>query len=136
MKLHMMAVALALPLMLLVGAPPAISQVHMEIGFRIGPPPPRYEVTVAPPFAHAVWVRGHWAWNAHAGNWVWVRGQWIARRPAYVWVDGSWHHGPRGWYWDEGRWEHRLNRDRGEYRGRDRDDHPGHEREIGHGRGG
>ncbi|RPH35269.1 hypothetical protein EHM92_06470 [bacterium] len=137
MRLHVIAIVLALPLLSLVAAPPAASQVQMEFGMRFGPPSPRYEVVTAPPFQHAVWIRGHWGWNDYAGRYVWIRGHWIARRPAYTWVDGGWHRGPRGWYWNEGRWEHNGNGkwDRDYDREKEHDNHPGKGRGNGHGRG-
>ncbi len=138
MKLRL--IALALPLLSLVAASPAASQVSMEIGVRFGPPPPRYEVMYDAPFGNAVWVRGHWGWSGYEGRYVWIPGRWIARRPAYTWVDGGWHRGPRGWYWNEGGWRHNGNgrwsrefdRDRG-YRGYN--ENPGKGRGFGHGRG-
>jgi DNA-binding transcriptional LysR family regulator len=136
MKLHRMAFAFAL--LLLVAVTPALSQVHVDIGVRFGPPAPRHEVVVARPFSNAVWVKGHWAWNEYADRYVWVRGHWIAQRPAYVWVDGSWRHGPRGWYWSDGRWERQKNReqDRGYNRGRKGHDRSGQMRGFGNERGG
>jgi hypothetical protein len=106
MKLHMIAAALALPLLTLLAPVPAVSQVGVEFGIRIGPPPPRHEAALHPPFMHAVWIGGHWTWNAYDGRYVWVRGHWVERRPAYTWVDGQWYRGPRGWFWREGGWRH------------------------------
>ena len=136
MKLHMIAFAIALPLLSLVAAPPAASQVWMDIGVRFGPPAPVYEEVYAPPFAHAVWARGHWMWNIHAGRYVWARGHWMASRPAYKWMNGDWHRGPKGWYWNEGRWELDGNGlwNREYNRGHRKDEYSGKARGIGHGR--
>ncbi len=41
MKIRMIAIALALPLLSLLAAPPAASQVQIAFGVRFGPPPPR-----------------------------------------------------------------------------------------------
>ena len=93
---------------------PAFAQVAFGVGIRVGPPPPRYEVAVAAPFPHAVWVRGCWSWNAHAGRYAWIRGHWMHERPFHAWVDGGWHHGPRGWQWREGYWRRHEQHERGE----------------------
>ncbi len=137
MKLHSIAIALALPLLSLVAAPSALSQVHVGIGVRIGPPAPVYEEVYAPPFARAVWIRGYWAWNPYAGRYMWTRGHWVAGRPAYHWVDGGWYHGPRGWYRSEGRWEHngRGHEVREYARGEREGHHYGYDRHMGPDRG-
>ncbi len=92
---------------LLLAAGSALSQVRVGLEVRFGPPAPRYEAVGPAPFHHAVWVRGHWAWDAYDGRYEWVRGSWIAARPAYAWSDGGWYRTPRGWAWREGSWQHR-----------------------------
>ncbi len=88
-------------------APMAQAGVGVGVFVGFGPPPPRHEVIVARPAWGACWVRGHWAWRAHGGRYVWVPGYWVRGRPGYVWVQGRWHHRHEGWAYREGYWRRR-----------------------------
>lgn len=61
------------------------------------PPPPRAMPVEggAAPFAGAVWLQGHWAWNGR--TYVWVDGRWVRGRPGYVLVQPRWVHRAGGW---------------------------------------
>ncbi len=107
MKARVLAAASTLAMFILLGASVAMSQVSFGVGIRFGPPPPRHEVVVVAPYPDGVWIRGYWAWDEYAGQYVWVPGRWEHARPYETWVDGSWHHGSRGWAWREGYWRHR-----------------------------
>jgi hypothetical protein len=123
MTFHKLFAVTLVALASMLAAPPASSQVAVGVGIRIGPPPLRYERVVARPFAHAIWIRGHWEWSPRFDRYVWVRGNWVAGRQGFTWVDGRWNHEAHGWVWREGYWsrefrEHPYRHDR---EGRDRD---------------
>jgi hypothetical protein len=120
---------------LFIGAPAAFGQV--EIGIRIGAPPPPRVVRVYPvqPGPEYVWIDGYW--YPVNGRYVWHSGYWT--RPPYVgarWV-ACHHDGERFYagYWDgpRGRFEHDhhwdRDRDRDHDRWRDRDEHREHDRD-------
>lgn len=118
MKRHLIFILSSVLLAGLFATSPASSQVFFGIGVRIGPPPVRYERVGPPPFAHAVWVRGYWAWNRGLDRYVWCSGRWIAPRPGYAWHDGFWQRSHRAWAWRDGWWERRHEEMR-EHRERD-----------------
>lgn len=127
MKIRMLVIASLVALAGLVAVPTAPAQVSVGIGIRIGPPPLRHEVMVPRPYAHAVWMRGHWIWNRHQDRYVWMSGRWVAARPGFFWTDGRWTHEGRGWMWKDGFWR--------EQESRNHHDHERHERErrdMGH----
>jgi hypothetical protein len=126
MKTRIAACLLPLVAAILIGVSPAMSQVSVGIGVRIGPPSPRYETVARTPFPHAVWIGGHWNWDRPYRRYVWLPGRWIAERAGYAWVNGAWYRGSRGWQWREGYWDHRERAEsfrdsRHEYRNGERD---------------
>jgi hypothetical protein len=117
-----------------VGAPSVFAQV--EVGIRIGAPPPPRVIAVRPvaPGPEYVWIDGYW--YPGGGHYVWHRGYWT--RPPYEgarWI-GPRHDGERfyGGYWDgpHGRfehdhhWDHDHDRDHGRWHDRDDHDHDRH----------
>ncbi len=87
-------------------ATPAVAQIHVGLGIRIGPPAPQKEVVVARPYRGAVWVPGYYKWAPRHHEYVWVRGHW--ERPPHarmVWVPGRWEQRRGEWVFFEGRWE-------------------------------
>ena len=66
------------------------------------PPPAKTEVRPARPFPDAVWIGGHWKWNA--GRYVWVTGRWAKPQPGRRWIEGHWKKVPGGWTWIKGHW--------------------------------
>lgn len=68
------------------------------------PPPLRMERPGPKPFPKAVWIEGHWQWNASSGDYVWISGHWVKPRPGKVWVKGHWKKVPGGWVWVKGYW--------------------------------
>ena len=60
------------------------------IAVPYAPPPMLVDVPPPPPFAQALWICGHWAWE---GAWVWARGLWSGRpRAGMRWVHPSYLH--------------------------------------------
>ena len=119
LALSLLAVGLAFP-------------AQVNLGIRIGPPPPPRVVAVRPvaPGPDYVWVDGYW--YPVEGRYRWHEGYWT--RPAYGgsrWV-GPRHDGDRYYngYWegDRGRFEHdhRWDRDRRERDHRWERDHDRH----------
>jgi hypothetical protein len=115
--------------LLLAGSYAASAQVN--IGIRIGAPPPPRVIVERPvsPGPDYFWIDGYW--YPVNGRYVWHRGYWT--RPPYAgarWIAPR-HDGERfyGGYWDgdHGRFEHRhgwdRDRDRDHGRWRDHDDH-------------
>jgi hypothetical protein len=69
---------------------------------QAAPPEPVVEVVPVSPGVGFVWTPGHWWWNGR-WVWapgVWVR----PPRAHAVWVRGHWAHEAHGWRWHEGRW--------------------------------
>ncbi len=106
-------------------ATPVFSQVHIGLGIRIGPPPPRREVIVVRPYRDAVWIPGYYRWIPRRHHYVWIHGYWVRRpHPHAVWVPGRWERRHDEWIFFEGRWndedaharpqEHRHERERRE----------------------
>ena len=71
-------------------------------------PPPRAKVVKIKspkPYPNALWISGHWKWNARTSKYVWVEGYWIKAKPGKVWVAGRWEKRRHGWIWIEGHWK-------------------------------
>ena len=69
------------------------------------PPPPRREVTVAPPGPpeRYAWDAGHW--NSDGHQYRWQGGSWIPRQaPNRTWVPAHWVKAPNGWTQVPGAW--------------------------------
>lgn len=66
------------------------------------PPPPRYEVIPAMPFAGAIWIAGSWTWR---DRWDWTPGRW-SRPPApqYHWVPPAYERRGDRHVWVPGFW--------------------------------
>ncbi|MEW6466175.1 MAG: hypothetical protein AB1434_09770, partial [Pseudomonadota bacterium] len=66
------------------------------------PPPPRYEVIPAMPFAGAIWIAGSWTWR---DRWEWTPGRW-SRPPApqYHWVPPAYERRGDRHVWVPGFW--------------------------------
>ncbi|MDB6167172.1 MAG: hypothetical protein JWM88_36 [Verrucomicrobia bacterium] len=89
----------------------AESHVSVDLGLRIGPPPPvvihrapprRVEerITVSPGPGY-VWVAGHQTWRN--GDWVWMPGMWVRPpQPSAAWVESRWD--DRSQTWVDGYW--------------------------------
>ena len=92
----------------------AETHINVDLGLRLGPPPPivvreapprpivveehRYES----PGPDYVWVSGHHTWRD--GRWVWVSGTWARPpQPGAIYVEGRWDERPRNW--TESHWE-------------------------------
>ena len=135
----------------------AENRVSIDLGLRLGPPPPIVVHRAPPrpvvehmsvsPGPDYVWVAGHHAWRGN--DWVWVQGSW--ERPPQrgaVWVESRWDDRNQNWvdgYWNverrddrdfrdqaerERRDRERENRDRMERERRDREERDRHEREM------
>ncbi len=68
------------------------------------PPAPIHQVRPVRPYAGAVWIGGHWNWNARTDSYVWLSGYWTRSKPGRTWVSGHWVKRPRGWVWVSGHW--------------------------------
>ena len=90
----------------------ADTRVNIDLGLRLGPPPPIVvreappqpivEVQTRSPGAGYMWVPGRHTWRD--GRWVWVSGGWVMPpQPGAVYVEGRWDGGSRNWV--EGHWE-------------------------------
>jgi hypothetical protein len=68
----------------------------------VQPPPPRFEVIPAPPYAGAIWAGGYWGWrhNRH----VWVPGRYVHPRPGWAYSPHSWQRMPNGRWRHQGGW--------------------------------
>jgi hypothetical protein len=76
---------------------------RVDVGIRIGTPPPPLRVErVPPPRAGYVWVQGHWRWvhNRH----VWRQGYWVRGRRGQHWVDARWRRCGPNWCYRHGHW--------------------------------
>ena len=112
----------------------AETHVNIDLGLRLGPPPPIVvreapprpvivERQYAAPGEGYVWVAGHNTWRD--GRWVWVGGTWARPpQPGAMYVEGRWDEHSRNW--TESHWEvveHRDDhRDRHDDRGDRHDD--------------
>jgi hypothetical protein len=84
--------------------PVYVAPPEAEIYIQERPPEERIERPGPPPFAHAVWIRGHW--DRRGRDWAWEPGRWVvAERPAAHWEDGHWNQTPRGWRYVPGHWD-------------------------------
>lgn len=84
--------------------PLSSAQAQGDIGVRIAPPPPRYEI-IPPPQGGYIWVPGYWRWNGYRH--VWKRGHWMRERVGYRYYAPHWEQAPNGtWHFREYRWEH------------------------------
>ncbi|OQX84636.1 hypothetical protein B6D60_08960 [candidate division KSB1 bacterium 4484_87] len=72
-------------------------------------PPAKRVIVVkkAKPSPRAVWIEGHWKWNARKHDFVWVKGYWKVPPKGKVWVPGHWVKKPHGWVYKEGHWKRR-----------------------------
>ena len=53
----------------------------------------------------AVWIPGHYRWEAAAQNYVWIEGQFVLPpHPNAQWVAGHWQETPSSWIWIDERW--------------------------------
>jgi hypothetical protein len=53
----------------------------------------------------AVWIAGHYNWDAASQNYVWLNGQFVLPpHPNAQWVAGHWQQTPTSWIWLDGRW--------------------------------
>jgi hypothetical protein len=53
----------------------------------------------------AVWIPGHYDWDAASQNYVWLQGQFVLPpHPNAQWVAGHWQETPTSWIWIDGRW--------------------------------
>ncbi|MCO5170062.1 MAG: hypothetical protein M9894_27315 [Planctomycetes bacterium] len=74
------------------------------------PPAARREHPTPSPGGHAVWLTGHWAWDAEKRLYYWEAGRWERDRPGQLWIPGYWERVEedgqvKGWAWVEPRWE-------------------------------
>ena len=91
----------------------AETHVNIDLGLRLGPPPPIIvreapprpvivERQYAQPGPGYVWVPGHNSWVN--GRWVWFPGTWVLPpHPGAVYVEGRWDERSRNWI--ESHWE-------------------------------
>jgi hypothetical protein len=57
----------------------------------------------APP--GSVWIAGHYNWDPHGQNYVWIEGQFIQPpHPGAQWVAGHWQQTPNAWVWVDEHW--------------------------------
>ena len=68
------------------------------------PPEPIEEALpeMKPAGLYQAWVPGYWAWDAEAGEYLWVSGFWRRVPPGRTWVPGSWQKAEGGWRWTSG----------------------------------
>jgi hypothetical protein len=53
----------------------------------------------------AVWIPGHYNWDAASQNYVWIDGQFaLPPRPNAQWLAGHWQETPTSWMWIDERW--------------------------------
>lgn len=53
----------------------------------------------------AVWIPGHYNWDAASQNYVWIDGQFaLPPHPNAQWVAGHWQETPTSWMWIDERW--------------------------------
>ncbi|RMF57881.1 MAG: hypothetical protein D6743_18380 [Calditrichaeota bacterium] len=83
---------------------PLDTRAAVSVYLRIGPPPVKRVRIVRPkrPYAHCVWVSGHWQYRH--GHYVWVNGHWIKHRPGFVYIQPHWKKTDRGYYFVPGHW--------------------------------
>lgn len=53
------------------------------------------------------WIAGHWKWDNHQNQYVWVTGHWTKSRRGHHWVEGHWKQTGSGWQWVPGHWKRR-----------------------------
>jgi len=86
---------------------PALAQLHIGVGIKIGPPVPvKEEVVTAKPYRNAVWIPGYHQWRLRYHRYFWVKGHW--GRPPHarmVWVPGRWEQRNNEWVFYQGRWD-------------------------------
>jgi hypothetical protein len=69
------------------------------------PPPPKHEVVPVRPMQEAVWVAGHWRWEASRRSFIWHEGKWLPAPRGWVWLPHRWKSTPTGWAFVEGMWK-------------------------------
>lgn len=69
----------------------------------VPPPAPKAEVRSAAPAADAIWINGHWKWDA--GRYVWIAGYW-EKSPKGSWIPGYWEQRDGGYVWVNGYWKY------------------------------
>ncbi|WP_247652870.1 hypothetical protein [Ideonella aquatica] len=84
------------------GGPPPVYESGPVVMAPMAPPPPRYEVVPALPYAGAVWIGGYWNWSGRAH--VWVPGRWEAPRHGWHYEPRRWEPAARGGYELRGGW--------------------------------
>jgi hypothetical protein len=117
---------------LLIATLPLAAQI--DIGIRIGAPPPPRVVRVLPasPGPEFVWIAGYW--YPVGGHWRWHEGYWtrppypgahwvVARHDGERFYEGYWD-GERGRFAHDHRWDHDHDRDHDRWH--DHDDHDRH----------
>ncbi len=93
------------------GLAASASAIDLNVGLRIGAPPPVIVHTRPPrpvvermsvaPGPGYIWIRGHHAWRGNA--WVWVPGVWVLPPQAgATWIEGRWDE--RSGSWIDGYW--------------------------------
>ncbi|MBN8488631.1 MAG: YXWGXW repeat-containing protein [Burkholderiales bacterium] len=87
------------------GGPPPAYESGPLVMAPMAPPPPRYEVVPALPYAGAVWIGGYWNWSGRAH--VWVPGRWEAPRHGWRYEPRRWEPVARGGYALRGGWRNR-----------------------------
>ncbi|MDE2249772.1 MAG: YXWGXW repeat-containing protein [Xanthomonadaceae bacterium] len=84
-------------------APPASARVVVDVGVRVGPPPPRFE-RAPPPRRGYVWAPGYWRWDGHRH--VWAGGYWVRARPGFRYHPAYWIRRGDEWRFHRGYWVH------------------------------
>jgi len=67
------------------------------------PPPPVAEPRPPVPYQGAVWVEGHYDWNAE--GWVWLPGAYVRPRTGHVWVAPQYGREPDHVRYVPGHWQ-------------------------------
>ena len=53
----------------------------------------------------AIWIPGHYNWDADSQSYVWLDGEFVQPpHPGAHWVDGHWRETPTDWLWVAGHW--------------------------------
>jgi hypothetical protein len=91
-------VVLILAALGLVLASPATAQVRIGVGINVSAPLHRHhaEYLAVPPYPGAVWVRGHWSWNAYLGRSIWIAGHWVKVHPRPLFREPKFRAAPHG----------------------------------------
>jgi len=107
-RILVLSLTLAAVLLTSLAAPPAATAA-VNIGIRVGAPPPplRHEVVVVRPGRNYVWVPGYWDWVPARHDYVWIGGRWVRphRRHA-VWVGPRYERRGHDTFYIRGHWRY------------------------------